>query len=290
MKHHKLALTCIAIIGAMNSSATTVVDMSGPAYQWTTGPWNIRYVLFVDALKSMRSGAQRAIASNSQDGKQGEDYVYLDAEALFTPTETFVVPGAEPLATFLISFNTDGRILNKTQALSQLTGKRTGFDRLVLLANDFPATKPYEFADWTQHIPGDATASPPLCIDVDLKRYGDKWKRGSTDGDFGCREWIASLYRWQQQYIDVTTYTKHGNFIGKFIGWSRFSDPPKPVIGMHGKVWLCLHDCPYDDKPGVIPDIHAWAEKNHFPVPRRPARQPEYPDKIYKEYRWEVED
>lgn len=287
--HKSIAPIFITIVCAANMPAASAQDLSGPAYQWSSSPWNIRYVLFVNTVKGMRLDAERAEVFNRQDNKQ-ENHVYLEAAELLTPTAIFTVPGTEPLATFLVSFDANGRVVTDSPEKSLFTGKRTGYDRLVLLRNDIPGAKPYEFADWTQHIPGDATASPPLCIDLDLERYSEKWKRGTAAGDFGCREWTASLYRWQQQYIDVTTYTRHGNFIGKFMGWSRFSDPRKPVIGMHGKLWFCLYDCPDGEAPGAIPDIRYWVQIHHLPVPTRPAHQPEYPDAMYKDYRWEVKD
>jgi hypothetical protein len=81
----------------------------------------------------------------------------------------------------------------------------------------------------------------------------------------------------------VTSYSSHGNFIGECVGWSRFTDPPKPVIGLHRKTWLCLHDCPSGEKPGVIRNIKAWTAKHQFPMPERAPKQPLDPNSNYKD-------
>jgi hypothetical protein len=87
----------------------------------------------------------------------------------------------------------------------------------------------------------------------------------------------------EHPYIDVTTYTKRGNFIGQFVGWSRFEDGPKPIIGMNGKTWLCLHECPAGERPGLITDMKAWTRKHGYPMPIPPEYQPEYPNRNYQD-------
>jgi hypothetical protein len=93
----------------------------------------------------------------------------------------------------------------------------------------------------------------------------------------------ASVYKpnakgFVQPYIDVTTYhDKEGKktHIGRFIGWMGFDDAPRPVIGKHGDYWLCLHECPDGEKPGVIVDIADWTGKRGWPLPRP---TPYFPD------------
>lgn len=84
-----------------------------------------------------------------------------------------------------------------------------------------------------------------------------------------------------QPYINVTTYIQPDKatlkkdpkaqpqtFIGDVLGWARFDDAPRPVIGKHGDYWLCLHECPEGDAPGIIPDIQAWTAKRGWPMPK----------------------
>lgn len=85
-----------------------------------------------------------------------------------------------------------------------------------------------------------------------------------------------------QPYIDVTTYhDKEGKktHIGRFTGWMGFNDAPRPVIGKHGAYWLCLHECPDGEKPGVIADITEWTQKRGWPMPRP---TPYFPDSKLK--------
>ena len=167
-------------------------------------------------------------------------------------------------------------------------------------ANDFSAFTPSG---------NGAMYTPTIC----LQNVGDKIHllansdRNIVDdsgftltGVFGCREWATQLYDINRPYIDVTSYQteydtrlskiKKGKRKGKyplmdvtyvhsFIGFSRFQDPPKPVIGQHAGQWLCFNDCPNGDAPGLIADIKAWAGKQGWSVPERPRDVRRYKDK-----------
>ena len=37
------------------------------------------------------------------------------------------------------------------------------------------------------------------------------------------------------------------------------------------------------ETPGIIPSIKAWTAKHHFPMPKRPRKQPEYPNSDFKD-------
>lgn len=245
-------------------------------------PWTIRYVIFVDTEAGAAHGFSLAKESNASDRNRTTDNIYLDGDELLPSPIIFRVPNKVPLATALLSFDSKGRVVSSDALLSQFSGKLTVIDRLVL-ARDKGGDKPYYLADWSPGVPGDISFSPALCTTLDAHRYDAHWRRGKPQGDFGCREWTAQLYKRERPYIDVTTYTKHGNFIGEFVGWSRFEDAPKPVIGMHGKTWLCLHECPAGEMPGIIADLRIWTRKHGYPMPRPPHYQPEYPNKNYKD-------
>ncbi len=113
--------------------------------------------------------------------------------------------------------------------------------------------------------------------------YGRLFKPNSQSTTFGCREWAYQLYNPDRPYIDVTSYVPKdadypdGSYIREFIGWTRFDDK-KPVIGKDGKTWICLHDCPNGDKPGVIPDIKVWVNQNGWALPTPPSQMPMFPD------------
>lgn len=119
-------------------------------------------------------------------------------------------------------------------------------------------------------------------MDTRYKR-GFSAKEYSVDGNFGCREWGYYLQNNEIPYIDVTSYGKDKTtYIRPVIGWGRFDVPPKPIIGKHGKVWVCLHECPDGDAPGIIPNIKVWAKKHGWPVPKQPVKQPMFPDSQFK--------
>lgn len=251
--------------------------------EWIDLPWQIKYVLFVDTARIMNLRIASARRSNSAPDKPGRTKVYLDADEMLEPTAMFSVPDADPLALVLIKFDSTGRVTGKNTRLGSLRARRNLLDDLVLTKSNSKSERPYYFADWSQGIPGDESFSPAICATWDTDRYASNWDGNFYAGSFGCREWTAQLYFHEQPYIDVTSYAKVGNFIGEFVGWARFVDPPKPIIGLQGKTWLCLHDCPAGETPGVIPSITKWAAKHRFPVPTPPPRQPMYPNSNYKD-------
>ncbi|MDO9404546.1 MAG: hypothetical protein Q7T87_10985 [Polaromonas sp.] len=76
-----------------------------------------------------------------------------------------------------------------------------------------------------------------------------------------------------QPYIDVTshrTYRRFGRvaYVGDVLGWAGFDDPPRPVIGQDGPHWICFHECPDDEKPGVIPNFRLWLARRGWPEPQ----------------------
>ena len=279
MKHRTLCW--ILALPPLFALATPAMGVAPASQTWLERPWEIRYVLFAEEASMVRSGIAQSRKFNAEQVARGEEKIYLGAQALFETTTTFTVPGARPVSVMLLTFDEAGRVVNHKGMLGKMSAKRTRLDRLVLVQNDTPDPNPYHFAYWAQGIPGDVTFSPATCSSDDFHRYESGWDVENYTGNFGCREWTAQLYDRKQPYIDVTSYARHGTFIGALTGWSRFEDPPKPVIGKQGKVWLCLHECPRGEKPGVIPDIRAWTTRHGFPMPVRPSKQPLYPNADY---------
>jgi hypothetical protein len=270
------------LTSAGESSANSSIERDS-SREWIDRPWEIRYVLFVSGSSLMSTGIKVAREANAAPEKVGRKKDYLNAEELFEPTATFDVPGNDPLAVVAISFDKSGQVTSQGKRLRPFSARISVLGALVLTSGGSTVKRVYRLAEWSQGIPGDETFSPAVCTIMDSHRYEDGWESDYSIGSFGCREWTAQLYSHAEPYIDVTSYGRQGNFVGEFVGWSRFSDPRKPIIGMHGKTWLCLHDCPVGETPGVIPDIVQWAARHRFPVPTPPPRQPMYPNSNYKD-------
>ena len=250
-------------------------------YQLIRRVWEIRYILKSADVATMKLRAERALEQNASV-KKGDQFVRdRRYEALFDPDFTFPFTKLDTWGTQLTLFDRDGRVVSPHHSKFTLIGKRTDLDYVELIEKDNWAEPPYHLAYWFMGLSGaDADFAPAVCDIDDFQRYRKGWKveRYSPSGNFGCREWTDQLHDYERPYIDVTSYEKEGTFIKEFTGWSRFTDPPKPVIGRNDKTWLCLFDCPGGDAPGVIADIAAWAKKHGYPVPRPPEKQPTFPD------------
>lgn len=250
-----------------------------PSRQWLTRPWEIRYIIFVADIESREMETRIGIRLNNEKAER----VYLDGEALFNSYTRFAISKELAVTSVLISFDRDGGAHSANLPAGQWVAKRSELNSLVLIDATHPQLPPYHIAEFDQGIAGEMTFSPAVCDDLDGSRYSETWDPITKDGDFGCREWTAQLYDRDRPYIDITTYSQYGHYIGSLVGWSRFTDPPKPVIGKQGNTWLCLHECPAGERPGIIPDIRKWTAKHGFPMPQRPRKQPEYPNSDFKD-------
>jgi hypothetical protein len=215
----------------------------------------------------------------------------------------------------IVEFDRNGKVLTANRSLQPLTGRQVLDGERVRVASLVAGegkSGDYWFllGDWFEGFPsGDGKEfAPALCHpNWDDGRYAlnsseryfhpeRKFKRKTVEesiGLFGCREWGYQLYHRPvafglqerpggRPYIDVTSYGgKRGEKtrIGDFLGWAGFDDPPRPVIGKHGKYWVCLHECPDGEKPGLIPDINAWVSKRGWPLPKP---MPSFPDSRFK--------
>lgn len=240
-----------------------------------SAPWEIRYILYIDSAQGLRQSVARAKRDNANELAWYPNDSVLNADALLLPTATFNVGRKTAIVTVLHEFHRNGDLISQDALLSRFKGRRMREDLLVLANRDDPLGRPFYFADWETD--SERHYLPAPCTQRDHSRYSRPSDYGSTDGSVGCHEWTAQLYRKERPYIDISTYADGRSFIGKLMGWARFEDAPKPVIGLQGKTWLCLHECPAGEKPGVIPDIKVWARKHAYPIPVAPAEQPEYP-------------
>lgn len=215
----------------------------------------------------------------------------------------------------IIEFDQNGKVITPSRSPEPLTARQTLNGERVRVAmlvagKGKPGDYWYQLGNWFDGFPSrdGGEFSPALCHpSMDDGRYAvnsseryfhpeRKFNRKEVEeriGLFGCREWTYQLYRRPETlglqehqsgapYIDVTSYGgKHGEKtrIGNFLGWARFDDPRRPIIGKHGKYWVCLHECPDGEKPGLIPDIKTWVEKHGWPLP---MPTPSFPDSKFK--------
>lgn len=270
-------------MSVMNVSYAGTADKLDPSRTWSKITWQIRYLLFVDTAANRIKSTQIAHRRNTADTQKINEHTYLDSDELLTQIDIFATPAAPSIGVTVLAFDKNGNVITNDRALRGFTARLSAISSLVLMRKDAADVKPYSLMEWSQGIPGNTSFGPSPCTFWDSQRYKNDWESGRYPGDFGCREWTAQLFDDQRPYIDVTTYTKRGNFIGQFVGWSRFKDTPKPVIGMNGKTWLCLHECPAGELPGAIHDIRAWVRKHGYPMPVRPQYQPEYPNRDYQD-------
>lgn len=275
----------VALAITQTSFAANTENVKPPGSMvWIERPWNIRYFLHFEDAHSMKIGQKVAVMQNLEKERSAKPAVYFSYKALFNPTTVLHLSEDDNPAVAVLTFDRLGNVQTKNNKSLPLKGKLNQLHDLVLVTSDTAKEPPYLLADWFWGISGDgAVFSPGVCDLHDADRYAAGFHASSYAylGNFGCREWTYQLYDPDQPYINVTSYEKDGTYIKEFVGWSRFNDPPKPIIGKQDKTWLCLHECPAGDVPGVIPDIAAWCKKHGFALPQRPDKQPMFPNADY---------
>jgi len=270
----------LPILIALIFSHTAAQEQKRP--EWLDKPWELRYLLFVSDVDAFNTKLRSAQRANTNTIISGFEMLSLDASALFTPTDLIRVPRQKAIVTVAIRFDESGNLQASNLVSANWTAKEDELSEIMLVDKNTPEDRPYYLASWSQGT-GDPRISPAVCKGFDDDRYQKGWDLSDIFGGFGCREWTAQLHDSKRPYIDVTSYSTDGSFIGEFVGWSRFADPKKPVIGKQGKTWLCLHECPAGEQPGVIKDIRKWTHKHGFPMPKRPPQQPLYPDPDFED-------
>jgi hypothetical protein len=266
-------------------TATHAADgvQQSAAYRFSGRPWPIRYFLYVNDAELITRFNARAAETNLQIEKGTDNSLYRDYEEFFPPERILHTPSGK-LGIVLLTFAPNGMLLTPKFNRFHFTATKTEIETLVLLKNGTwdKRNKPYHLAWWWE-LPGKHIMSPAVCDGFDQFRYKtDDPKAKDSIGGFGCREWSAQMQNSDQPYIDVTSYyDAEYHVVSGIVGWSGFENKPKPIIGKHMTTWICLHECPRGEEPGIIHDIQAWSRKHGFPLPKPPERQPEYPNSMF---------
>ncbi|WP_228895566.1 hypothetical protein [Pseudoduganella aquatica] len=275
----------LAIVASVANGAARAADGHSGAYEFSSRPWPLRYFLYIQDPDVIRAMNIKTAEWNVRVEKGLENHVYRDYEEFFPPERTIETPDGK-LGIVLMTFSKTGILLTPGFNRFNFTAVVSNIGNLVLLKNGFndKNNKPYNFANWWE-LPGSHIMSPAVCDGTEGYRYKtDNPKDTNYVGGFGCREWSAQLQDDDRPYIDVTSYWE-ADFviIDRLVGWSGFDSKPKPVIGKYVKNWVCLHECPNGEEPGIISNIEEWTKKHGFPMPVRPKRQPEFPDSMFKD-------
>lgn len=275
---------------------------------WIDRPWEYRYLLHVNGVRSWGYSKEFFAADLAKDpAKAGE---YGEPLAVhYTPSFTLPLAQETPdqyLNVLRLDITRERSIVQPTLRGDHLRPRLNRLGSIVLTPSD---DNPSYVVDFGFFFLGSAAAaderySPAICSVLlgDTPPFGESgryWKGFTPDpaeGYFGCREWAAQLYDRSRPYIDVTSYEMAPDdavevaagqtpplvavsYIRRFVGFSRFDSPLKPVIGNHEGQWYCITDCPQGERPGPIADIKAWAERSGWAVPMKPQNVREFMDR-----------
>ncbi|SFZ77394.1 hypothetical protein [Chitinimonas taiwanensis] len=271
---------------------------------WIERPWEYRFILLIGDPASFSAKSElgkRILATVDPSEPQIIQSILPDATIIRTDSPNALLEMDKAVAFQLIRFNEQGEVISPYHWTQKLSGKINRIRSLILAPGNAPADLQFHLGYWYTGISSEESAYiPAICSMGDMeRRYKPGFKAAYTHGNFGCREWGYYLQNDQFPYIDVTSYqweddydkptNKKGEYpqmlvarILPVIGWGRFDVPSKPVIGKQIDTWVCLHECPDSEAPGIIPDIKAWAAKRGWPVPLPPEKMPLFPDREYQ--------
>jgi len=313
----KAILFFLFLIPVVSYAGNVVVSENSRFVSWIDRDLDYRYLLVVENGWGMMQKLEQASWVKNPKGIANQQIEGHFNPSLILIPESKEFPGWGERAVLRLDV-----ARNQTVHIPTLQGKvvelkLNQLERIVLAPKgESPPSFTIRFGQLFFGAPyaADPSYSPSICTGVDMQtdpnfkgRYQNKFKADSEyylmgeDGYFGCREWAAQLYDENRPYIDVTSYEwgpditrpKKGGkypvgpvtYIKPFIGFSRFQDAPKPVIGQHLGQWYCITDCPEGNAPGKIENIRLWAAKQGWPVPERPEnvrrfinQKPDYED------------
>lgn len=292
----------------VTANALHAADQLSATQRWIERPWEFRYFIKISDTQDMDS-TKRYWQKISQLPKRFGIYegIFPYSEVANVRQNEYADLGTNPLAKLVIEFDESGTIKTPHAGPEGLKGHLNGLYDIVLSAGQAESDRYFKLGHWyTGRSDDDLVFTPAICDFKDMDdstaeigRYRKGFTAGLTYGNFGCREWGYYLKSDQHPYIDITSYqweederksiNKKGRrpkkliaYVHSSIGWGRFDVPPKPVIGKAFDTWVCFHECPNGEEPGIIPDIKLWAAKNGWPVPKPPKKQPMFPDREYK--------
>lgn len=301
------ALISLGTLAPLLRAGIAIESENDSLISWIDREWEYRYLLIVDF--DWKIGQ---VLVQEDWAKKPLDIANQDAAGHFNPTMVLVpsatgLPNASERAVLRLDIARDRTVQTKTLRGKTVEARLNRLRGIVLAPKgESPPSFTIRFGTLFlgAYYAADPAYSPSICTHLDMDadgRYQKKFKADSEyplhgiNGNFGCREWAAQLYDADRPYIDVTSYEtgpditkpkKNGKYsvgpvtyIKPFIGFSRFQDAPKPVIGQHLGQWYCITDCPAGTSPGKIDDINAWAAAQGWPVPKRPKNVRRYVNK-----------
>jgi hypothetical protein len=289
---------CLAFCAWLTSACgqTATATAGSRRIEWLGRPWELQYVLYVTDRWTLESDVVQKRALKAGTGRLDRAW-----EEVFTPSVAIPLPEKwvafdDRISVLLIEFDRDGKVKTPNSYGAQLYGRLDRLMYVTLSPGDYSKQPRFDLGEWFMGL-GDVSThwAPGLCDVHTMPNpfaktdtgylYGPVFTPSLGSSNFGCREWAYQLGDPNRPYIDITSYFAKkedpdgsGTHVYQTMGWSRFNDERKPVIGKNEEDWYCFHDCPGGDKPGFIPDIKAWAKKHRWPVPKRPTRIPVFPD------------
>jgi hypothetical protein len=262
---------------------------------WIERPWEWRYIMVISPVWGIYR--KWADEHNKQIGPHALELAwesYFEVTHFFPSITKWTGPDSG-ISVIVIEFDEDGKVTTPNAFGKPLQGRIDQIMRVTLAEGDPGVNRQFNLGRWFLGL-GDSSThwAPSICSVTEIPSpfsktdtnylYGPKFEIGSAHPTVGCREWAYQIKDPGRPYIDVTSYTPKrfdhfgfGTYIQETIGWAGFEDH-KPIIGKQDNDWYCLHDCPGDDQPGIIPNIKAWASRNGWKPPQPPTRVPVFPD------------
>ncbi len=282
--------------------------------RWIDRPWEYRYLLYTrtsHVWQLSKGRFERSLAADPAKAREFGDPI----EAHFQPQLSLPLPDSDTgqlnpryfLEVLRLDIAPDRTVVQPTVDGKHLRARLNWLQDIVLTPSDESPLYVIDFGFLFMGAAGatDPRYSPAICsllhgdstpVDGPGHRYHPTFTP-SIEGYFGCREWAAQLFDKNRPYIDVTSYEtvqdtskpkgkngkhplKPATYLRPFVGFSRFGDAPKPVIGSHMGHWFCISDCPDGAPAGPIEDIQAWSAKHGWPSPSRPSNVREFADRV----------
>jgi hypothetical protein len=160
----------------------------------------------------------------------------------FKPTFVFTkkVPSDE-FATYELTFDKAGQVIEPatgvvTNWYAELQQVKNNIARVVLKKKN--CSQEIEFGYYN-------TKTQRLCDEMEKTLPSHKKSRVNSKDFDACIDWAKYLNSPKAKEIDVTidSQDEFGNSPSSFLGFTRFKDVQKPIVGKDQSTWYCFANC-----------------------------------------------
>jgi hypothetical protein len=176
--------------------------------------------------------------TKSSDNCPQSEFLTYNFKPTFTFTKKFP---SDEFSTYELTFDKTGQVINPatgalTNWYAELQQVKKNIARVVLKKK--ACSQEIEFGYYN-------TKTQRLCDEADKTLSSHRKLRANSKDFDACIDWAKYLNNPKVKEIDITidSQDEFGNSPSSFLGFTRFKDVQKPIVGKDQSTWYCFANC-----------------------------------------------